>query len=48
MKRGLCEDVANLRFGLGVESSASETEHVLVMFRNLKSKKTKKAVSVSQ
>ena len=34
---GLGEDVANLRFELGVESSAAETELVLVVLRMLNS-----------
>ena len=38
----LCKDVANLRFELGVESSAVETEQVLVMLRNLNSSSSKK------
>ena len=33
----LGEDVANLRFELGVESSAAETERVLVVLRMLNS-----------
>ena len=41
----LDEDVANLRFELGVESSAAETELVLVVLRMLNSCGFKKAVS---
>jgi len=34
---GLGKDVANLRFELGLESRAAETEQVLVMLRKLNS-----------
>ncbi len=36
-RAGLGDDVANLIFELGVESSAAETEQVLVMLRKLNS-----------
>jgi hypothetical protein len=36
-RTGLREDVANIRFELGVESSAAEPEQVLVVVRMLNS-----------
>jgi hypothetical protein len=40
---GLCEDVTDLRFDLGVKSSAAEAELVLVVLRMLNSSSCTKA-----